>query len=220
VTVGTTLPSFHVVQYTTNMVINPKHGATLADNLRHTVGHGDSVTLVEGFTDWLENAALWRTEPGSYATTQRDYPNQDINILRRYSKNPFPSTLTVQAETAGSVTGFGGNPWKIYRGDLGVQTTTDVGGGWNVGYVKPGETETCLQLPMQGTEDLKIRVASPSSFAKLRFVVDGVPGPVVSVPNTGGWQNWQTIDAGTFRFEPGTYHTVQLQCLTYGFNVN
>ena len=34
------------------------------------------------------------------------------------------------------------------------------------------------------------------------------------VPDTGGWQTWQTVDAGTF--QSGTYHTVQSQYL----NVN
>jgi hypothetical protein len=73
---------------------------------------------------------------------------------------------------------------------------------------------------MQGTTDMKIRVASPNTGEQLRFVVDGVAGPTISVPNTGGWQNWQTIDAGTFQFKPGTYHAVQIQQVTGGYNLN
>jgi hypothetical protein len=219
-TFGATVPSFNEVDSTSDMVIDPNHGDTLVSNLENTVGSNDYLTLVEGFSDWPENAALWRTEPGSYSTTNRDYPNQDINILRRYSSDPFPSTLTVQAETADSVTGAETNPYKVYRSDLGVQTTTDTGGGWNVGDLKTGETETWDQLPLQNTEDLKIRVASPNTGSKFRFVIDGVAGPTITVPNTGGWQKWQTIDAGTFQFKAGTYHTVEIQYITGGFNVN
>ena len=114
----------------------------------------------------------------------------------------------------------GNNPFKVYRSDLGVQTTTDTGGGWNVGGIQTGESEQWSQVPMQGNEDLKVRVATPNTGAQLRFVVDGVAGPTITVPNTGGWQTWQTVDAGTFQFNSGTYHTVQIQYLNGGLNVN
>jgi hypothetical protein len=219
-TFGATEPGFEEVTSTKSMLIDPNHGNTLVTNLQDTVGKNDALTLVEGFSDWPENAALWRTEAASYSTTHRDYPSQDINILRRYSQTPFPSPLTVQAETADTVTGAETNPYKVYRSDLGVQTTTDADGGWNVGDLKTGETETWDQIPMQGTENLTVRVASPNTGSQFRFVIDGVAGPTITVPNTGSWQTWQTISAGTFTFNPGTYHTVQIQYLTGGFNVN
>lgn len=211
-TFGATVPSFEEVNSTATRLIDPNHGNTFVTNLQNT--------LVEGFSDWPENAAMWRTEPGSYTTTHRDYPNQDINILRRYSTDPFPSTLTVQAETADTVTGAQTNPYKVYRSDLGVQSTTDTGGGWNVGDIQTGETESWQQLPMQGTENLSVRVASPNTGEKFRLVIDGVTGPTVTVPNTGAWQTWQTVSAGSVQFNPGTYHTVQIQYVTGGFNVN
>jgi hypothetical protein len=219
---GATVPGFHFVTGTSNMVIDPNHGQTLAGDLANTVGKGDDLTLVEGFTDWLENAALWRTENAPYATTQRDYPGQDLNILRRYSKAPFPGTLTVQAETADSATDTtAGNDFGVYRADsLDVQTTTDTGGGWNVGLIATGESEQWNEVPLQNTEDLTVRVATPNPGTQLRFVVDGVAGPTVTVPNTGGWQTWQTIDAGTFQFQPGTYHTVRIEYPNGGLNVN
>jgi hypothetical protein len=217
---GATVPSFEEVNSTSNRLIDPNHGNTLVSNLTNTVGKNDALTLVEGFGDWPENAAMWRTAVGSYTTTHRDFPGQDISILRRYSKTPFPATLTVQAETADSVTGVSSNPFNVYRKDLGVQTTTDTGGGWNVGALVANETETWDQQPMQGTENLSVRVASPNTGEKLRFVIDGVAGPTITVPNTGGWQTWQTVSAGSFQFNSGTYHTVQLQYVTGGFNVN
>jgi Domain of unknown function (DUF5010)/DUF5010 C-terminal domain len=219
-TFGATVPSFQFVTSTSNKVIDPNHGNTFVGNLQNTVGSNDFLTLVEGFSDWPENAAMWRTENAPYATTQHDYPGQGINILRRYSRTPFPAGLTVQAETADAVSGVSSNPFHVYRPDLGVQTTTDTGGGWNVGGLVTGESETWDQIPMQGTEDLKIRVAGPNSGSRFRFVVDGVAGPTINLPDTGGWQTWQTVDAGTFQFNTGTYHTVQIQYLTGGFNVN
>jgi hypothetical protein len=221
-TMGATVPGFHFVAGTSNMIIDPNHGNTLVSNLEATVNAGDNITLIEGFTDWQEGAALWRTENAPYSTTARDYPSQDLNILRRYSTTPFPASLTVQAETADAVHDTTtGNVWKIYRADdLDVQTTTDTGGGWNVGSVASGEWEQWNEVPMQGTEDLKIRVATPNSGAQIRFVVDGVAGPTITVPNTGGWQTYQTIDAGTFQFNTGTYHTVKIEQLNGGQNIN
>lgn len=221
-TVGATVPSFSFVTSSTNMVIDPAHGKTLVDDLTNTVGKNDQITLVEGFTDWPENAALWRTEDAPYATTQRDYPGQDINILRRYSKTPFPTTLTVQAETADSVSDTTPtNTQGKYRDDaLDVEATSDIGSGWDVGAIATGEWEQWNEIPLQGTENLKLRVASPLTGGQVRFVIDGVAGPTVTVPNTGGWQAWQTIDAGTFQFNPGTYHTVKVEYVHGGLNLN
>ncbi len=221
-TYGVTVPSFSFVTSTKNMVIDPHHGQTLVNNLEATVNAGDKLTLVEGYTDWPEGAGLWRTANAPYSTTQRDYPNQDLQILRRYSETPFPTNMTVQAESADTAYDTTpGNAWNLYRGDdLDVQATTDTGGGWNVGLVAAGEWEQWNDVPMQGTEDIQVRVATPNSGTQFRFVTDGVAGPVVDVPNTGGWQSWRTVDAGTFQFNPGTYHTVQIQYLTGGLNVN
>ncbi|MDX6355700.1 MAG: hypothetical protein QOF98_2603 [Streptomyces sp.] len=222
VTTGATVPSFHFVAGTSNMIIDPNHGTTLVNNLEATVDAGDSITLVEGFTDWQEGAALWRTENQPYSTTGRDYPSQDLNIMRRYSTTPFPTSLTVQAETADAVSDTTtGNTYGVYRNDnLDVQTTTDTNGGWNVAATAKGEWTQWNEVPLQGTENFKIRVATPNAGAQIRFVVDGVAGPTITVPNTGGWQTYQTIDAGTFQFNSGTYHTVQLQQVNGGQNIN
>ncbi|MFE8950258.1 carbohydrate-binding domain-containing protein [Streptomyces sp. NPDC007856] len=83
-----------------------------------------------------------------------------------------------------------------------------------------GEWQQWNEVPMQGTENLKIRVATPNSVAQLKFVIDCVAGRVVDVPATGGWQTWQTVDAGSFQFSPGTYHTVQIQQVTGGEDIN
>ncbi|MEU4095927.1 DUF5010 domain-containing protein [Streptomyces sp. NPDC026673] len=219
---GVTVPGFHFVSGASNMVIDPNHGKTLADGLEATVNGGNQITLVEGFTDWRENAALWRTSPGPYSTTQRDYPNQNVNLLRRYSERPFPAELTVQAESADVVHDTtAGNLWNVYRNDdLDVQPTSDSAGGWNVGSVAAGEWQQWTDVPMQGTKTLKLRVATPNSGAQLRLVVDDVSGPLVEVPNTEGWQSWQTINAGTFQFAPGTYHTVRVEQVKGGQNID
>ncbi|MEV5174311.1 carbohydrate-binding domain-containing protein [Streptomyces flaveolus] len=115
-----------------------------------------------------------------------------------------------------------GNTYTSYRdGDIDVQKEPrDTGGGWNVGGIDDGEWLQWQEVGMQGTKDLKVRVATPNSTAQLRFVIDGVAGPTVTVPTTGDWHAYQTVDAGTFSFKPGTAHTVRLEALHGGFNLN
>ncbi|MFI7604357.1 DUF5010 domain-containing protein [Micromonospora sp. NPDC049366] len=219
---GVAVPGFRMVRDTTNMVIEPNHGQTFANNLNATVNAGAAATLVEGFTDWEENAAVWRMAAGTYAERLVDYPNQMLNVLRRYSRNPFPTDLRVEAETADShQDSTPGNLWSEYRaGDLDVQTSLDAGGGWNVGSVTSGEWLQWQEVPLQNTVTLKARVATPNPDTRFRFVVDGVAGPTITTPNTGDWQTYQTVDAGTFSLPAGKYHTVRLEFLGGSLNIN
>ncbi|MCK9858654.1 DUF5010 domain-containing protein [Paenibacillus sp. ATY16] len=219
---GVTVPSFRFVVGSTNMVIDANHGQTLKDNLAATVS-GSLVTLVEGFSDWEENAALWRGREGTYAQTQYDYPNQMINILRKYSQNPFPAARRIEAESADSYydTTQGSVFSGIYRdGSIDVENAGDTGGGWDVGSIAAGEWLEWKEIPLQGTVTMKVRIATPNSGKRLRFVIDGTPGATITLPNTGGWQTYQTVDAGMFTFPSGTYHTVRIEMIDGDFNLN
>ena len=52
------------------------------------------LVFLEGFTDLAENAAWWRSSDKIYY----DYPNQRINLLRKYSNRPFPTRQKLEAE--------------------------------------------------------------------------------------------------------------------------
>lgn len=215
---GVAVPGFH----SSNGSIDPDHGNTFTGNLEATVNAGATVTLVEGFTDWLENAATWRMAPGSYEDRLADYPNQMLNILRRYSHDPFPADMRVEAESADSYSDTAsGNSGGVYRnGDIDVQRDDDAGGGWDVTDIAGGEWLQWEQQPMQGEVDLKVRVASATAGGKFRFVIDGQDGPLVDVPATGGAQSYRAVDAGSFDFKPGTSHTVRIEFPSGVFNLN
>jgi Domain of unknown function (DUF5010)/DUF5010 C-terminal domain len=221
-TYGVAVPGFHFAAGSTTMDIDPDHGQTLASNLAATAGSGAKITLVEGFTDWQENAALTRTAEGSYDQRHTDYPGQMIGTLRRYSRTPFPAATRIEAETADSYSDTtAGNLWGVYRdGGIDIQRTTDSGGGWNVGGIATGEWLQWQQVPLQGAVNLQARVASTNGAGQLRFVVDGKPGPTVNVPDTGDWQTYQSVAAGGFTFAAGTYHTVRIEILSGDFNLD
>ncbi|MGV9915606.1 DUF5010 domain-containing protein, partial [Streptomyces tendae] len=220
-TYGVATPGFRVVNDTTDMVMDADHGRHLNRTMDATVNGGADITLVEGFTDWEENAMVARTAEGTYAERLTDFPNQMIDITRQYSADPFPQTLRVEAETADAHSGATPGNNGVYRGgDLDVEPTGDTGGGWNVGDIAPGQTLTWRSEPMQGTVKLSARLATPNDGATVRFVVDGVAGPTVNVPNTGDWQKYTTVDAGTFQFRAGTHHEVRLEFPAGALNAN
>ena len=64
-----------------------------------------------------------------------------------------------------------------YRGNSGVdiQPTTDIGGGFNTGYVKAGEwLQYQLNVAQAGTYNLDVRVASAAAGGAFHFELDGV----------------------------------------------
>ncbi|MEO7939346.1 MAG: cellulase family glycosylhydrolase [Burkholderiaceae bacterium] len=80
-----------------------------------------------------------------------------------------------------------------------METTTDAGGGFNVGNVDNGDWMSYpVNVPKTGWYNLQFRVASAyagGQFALSRNAADLV---LVNVPNTGGWQNWQTVTAAAY----------------------
>jgi hypothetical protein len=84
-----------------------------------------------------------------------------------------------------------------YSAMFGVQTenTSDVGGGKDVGWIELGDyMDYNINAGTSGTVTLNLRVASPVNGAQLKVKkADGTVLTTVNIPNTGGWQVFQTI---------------------------
>lgn len=78
-----------------------------------------------------------------------------------------------------------------------TQTTTDNGGGINVGWIENGDYLVYDGMDFStGANALELRVSSASSGGTLTARLDSVTGPVVGtciISSTGGWQNWETV---------------------------
>jgi O-glycosyl hydrolase len=79
--------------------------------------------------------------------------------------------------------------------DVDIENCTDVGGGYNIGYTLAGEwLEYSVDVKTPGTYDLDLRVAANGDNRTLSLSMDGVTiANNIAIPNTGGWQIWQTI---------------------------
>lgn len=89
-----------------------------------------------------------------------------------------------------------GNAGGQYRTtDVDIERTSDTGGGYNVGWVSAGEwLKYTVNVTSAGTYNISVRVASPSAGAAFHIEVNGVDKTGrLTVPNTGGWQTWTTV---------------------------
>ncbi len=92
---------------------------------------------------------------------------------------------TVQAESYSTMSG------------VGLETTGDTGGGQDVGWIDNGDWMTySLNVASAGSYTASFRVASPNAGAAFQIInASGAVLATVSVPNTGGYQAWQTVTA-------------------------
>jgi len=115
-----------------------------------------------------------------------------------------------------------GNSGGVYRNDnVDVQPTTDLDGGYNVGWIDSNEwLEFPINVTQAGEYRADARVASVSGNGMFTLEVGGVTkGDAVSVGATGGWQSWQTKSSALGQLSAGD-NTLRVQVQNGGFNLN
>jgi endoglucanase len=120
---------------------------------------------------------------------------------------PSSSTTRIEAEN--------------FSGMSGVQTesTVDVGGGQDVGYIDTGDwMDYSVNASSAGTYAVNLRVASPNGGQLQIKNSAGTVLATVTVPNTGGWQNWQTVSTN-IALAAGT-QTIRIYSASNGWNFN
>jgi glucose/arabinose dehydrogenase/PKD repeat protein len=105
------------------------------------------------------------------------------------------------------------NEGGAYReSGVDIEPTLDAGGGYNIGWVEPGEwLQYDLNVSAAGEYALRVRVASAGRGGTFHIEIGGIDrtGPL-SIPDTGGWQNWTTVTApiGQLAAGPQTWRLV------------
>jgi len=78
----------------------------------------------------------------------------------------------------------------------GVQTepTGDTGGGLSVGYIDAGDwMDYPIDVETAGNYVIDARVASTAGTGIIEYFTGTTSLGTIAVPNTGGWQTWQTV---------------------------
>lgn len=147
---------------------------------------------------------------------------------------PFngPHTLPgrIEAEDFNSIQGIGYNDLEpenrggAYRTDEGVdiEICTDEGGGFNTGYINPGEfVNYSIANVEEGNYTFKIRLAANTDGEKqININIDGQPLGSVTPTNTGGWQSWQTYTLNNIPLEAAENAVFQLSFEGNEYNIN
>ncbi len=155
-------------------------------------------------------------------------------ILSVSAQSPYGGSLhtipgTIQAEDydiggqdVAYYDGTAGNTPNEYRSDdVDIESTTDIGGGYNIGYTATGEwLEYSVMVSTTGSYDFTFRVAT-DDFGTNGISVDfdevDVTGNV-PVSYTGGWQSWTNINVSGISLSAGQ-HIMRVN-ITGVFNLN
>jgi hypothetical protein len=133
--------------------------------------------------------------------------------LTPYGGTPAAVPGTIEAENfnegGASVAYFDttpGNSYGLYRAtDVDIEASSDTGGGFDIGKARAGEWLTYIvNVAATGSYKLETRVANIGTGGTFRIEVDGVDrtGPI-TVPDTAGWQTWQTITTPSVQLTAG-----------------
>jgi poly(3-hydroxybutyrate) depolymerase len=78
--------------------------------------------------------------------------------------------------------------------DVDIETCTDAGGGYNLGYATAGEwLEYTVNVAATGNYKLDLRVACNGDGRTISLAMDGINvASNITIPNTTGWQTWTT----------------------------
>lgn len=184
----------------------------------------------------------FRLEPGKHTmqvTLDSNGPSGGMGNFNWFAVEPIPvgtpfpaaaptipGTIQVENFDAG---GKGVGYWTgatsnsggaIYRpGEaISIETCSDAGGGYDVGNLNPGDwLNYTVDIAAARKYTLNARVAIAVGGGVFHLAVDGRRvTPPISVPETGGWQTWQTLTVPNVDLPAGT-HTLQLVIDSGGF---
>lgn len=97
------------------------------------------------------------------------------------------------------------NNGGAYRLDTGVDIQACSEGGFNVGWMEDNEwMQYTVEVAAAGAYDITARVGSPRDSARFHIEFDGVDKTgMLTVPNTGDWQNYTDVKAAGVELSAG-----------------
>ncbi len=102
-----------------------------------------------------------------------------------------------------------------------LESCTDAGAGLNISYTAAGEwLEYSVNVASAGSYSFAVRVAATAAGKTFHIEMDGtnVTG-AITVPNTGGWQTWQTVTVNNISLTSGN-KTMRIVFDAGDFNLN
>jgi endoglucanase len=164
--------------------------------------------ITGGYQTWTSVAQTVELEAG--VQTIRVYAGEggfNLNWLNFTPSQPAVHPGKVEAES--------------YVGMYGIQTqtTTDAGGGLNVGWVNTGDwMDYIVNVATTGSYTMEYRVASNVDTGQIQLKSGETVLATTNVPITGGNQTWSTVSE-TVELTAGA-QTIRVYASGGGFNLN
>ncbi len=144
----------------------------------------------------------------------------DGTSLQNFTDLPVKNNLPIYTLIPGKIEAEG---FSFNQG-LVLETTTDVGGGQNIGYTNTGDyLDYRVRVLKTSKYYIEVRVASGGSAGKMEVQQISPEGTVlgsviINTPFTGGWQTWRSIGASIDLIEG--IGTLRVKILQPEFNLN
>lgn len=187
--------------------------------------NGSPATIKSVSSNILDNTSINIELSTPIETTDKvtiSYSGSSVKSVDGGILEPFLPKAVLNSSSKSKVLAIPGTiQAEEYSQMSGIQTesTTDVGGGTNVGYIDDNDwMEYNVAIGVSGDYVLAYRIASQSEAGIIRFELDGTPIDSIGLPVTGGWQTWKTVNQ--FITLPSGNHTVRLFAKSGGFNMN
>jgi len=103
----------------------------------------------------------------------------------------------------------------------GVQTevTADTGGGVHVAYIDDNDwMDYPIEVTTAGEYTIDARVASIAATGIIEYLLNGSTLGTLNVPNTGGWQVWQTVSKTVYL--TAGQHMLRVKAAAEQYNLN
>jgi hypothetical protein len=193
----------------------PSGNAAITDNTVTGLGAGESAFSNDssGFTATLSNNS-WQagSSEGPYGGTPAAVPG----VVQAENYDTGGQGV---AYNATSTNGTGNS----YRSDgIDLEATSDSGGGYDLGWTSSGQWfRYTVNAASAGTYTVSFRVAAPSAVTDALHLSSASGANLsgnVSIPATGGWQNWSTVTA-TVQLAAGQ-QTLAVDQDNGGWNIN
>lgn len=176
-------------------------------------GDGDE-ELYDHQTDPFE----WNNLAGdsAFATVKQEMLTA-MNAMLDHDETPFDQCSPVQ--TGQLIPGKIEAESYVAQSGMQTQSTTDTGGGQNVGFIDTGDfMDYAVNVASSGGYDVSFRVASNAN--DIRFDLENGSTILTSVntPTTGGWQTWKTVTQAV-TLSAGQ-QTLRIRATGGGWNIN
>jgi len=186
-------------------MLTPRHGtggATIGDSIYLPGGALITGNLPTPVHERFDQSLAPQANPG---TPYHDTPSSIPGIIQAEDFDQGGEGVAYHDADPGN------NGGQYRQTDVDLEVCGDAGGGYDVGWVRPGEwLNYTVNVTAPATYTIGARVASPVGGGTFHIEFDGIDQTgTLAIPDTGSWQSYQTLSKSGISLSAGL-HTMRI----------